>query len=75
MTGLVAALAAAVRRGRGPVEAGSPLYLASLLQEAGDRLETTSGQAPAAELPESITAREVEILRHIAAGHELNLLS
>jgi LuxR family maltose regulon positive regulatory protein len=66
MTGLLAALAAAVRRGRGPAEAGSPSYFAYLLNEAVAEPGTAS--APAVELVEPVTAREVEILRLIAAG-------
>ena len=68
ITGLVEALADAVRRGRGPTEAGSPSYLAYLLPETGIRPETASVQAAAADLPEPPTGREVEILRLIAAG-------
>jgi LuxR family maltose regulon positive regulatory protein len=68
MTGLVAALADAVRRGRGPAETGSPSYLTFLLGEAGGKPETASAQSAAANLVEPLTGREVEILRLIAAG-------
>jgi LuxR family maltose regulon positive regulatory protein len=68
VTGLLTALAAAVRRGRGPSDAGSPAYLAYLLHMAGRKPEAASTPAPAVELVEPMTAREVEILRLIAAG-------
>ena len=68
VTGLVKALADAVRRGRGPAEAGSPSYLTYLLQEAGVKSETASAQSAASDLPEPLTAREVEILRLVAGG-------
>jgi LuxR family maltose regulon positive regulatory protein len=68
ITGLVEALADAVRRGRGPAEAASPSYLTYLLRETGVRPETASAQAAAADLPEPLTGREVEILRLIAGG-------
>ena len=68
ITGLLETLADAVRRGRGPAEAGSPSYLTYLLRETGVRPETASAQVAAADLAEPLTGREVEILRLIAAG-------
>jgi LuxR family maltose regulon positive regulatory protein len=68
MTGLLAALADAVRRGRGPAQVGSPSYLADLLREVSVGPETVSARSAAADLAEPLTAREVEILRLIAAG-------
>ena len=68
ITGLVGALADAVRRGRGPAEAGTPPYLTSLLRETGVRPQTASARSAAADLAEPLTMREVEILRLIAAG-------
>jgi LuxR family maltose regulon positive regulatory protein len=68
VTGLVEALADAVRRGRGPAEAGSPAYLAWLLREARARPETTVARSAAAGLAEPLTPREVEILRLVTAG-------
>ena len=68
MIGLMEALADAVRRGRGPAEAGSPSYLTYLLWETGAWPETASAQSAAAGLAEPLTAREVEILRLVAAG-------
>ncbi len=67
MAELVEALADAVQRGHGPVEAGSPSYLTYLLREMKVRPVTTSAQS-AAGLIEPLTAREIEILRLIAAG-------
>ena len=55
MTGLVEALADAVRRGRGPAEAGSPSYLAYLLREAGAEPETAPARHAAADLAEPLT--------------------
>ena len=68
VTGLVEALADAVRRGHGPAEAGSQPYLTYLLQEVGVKLETASARSAAAGLPEPLTVREVEVLRLVAAG-------
>ncbi len=68
ITGLVEVLAYAVRRGRGPTEAGSPSYLTDLLRETGVRPETASAQSAATDLAEPLTTREVEVLRLIAAG-------
>ena len=68
ITGLMETLADAARRGRGPAEAGSPSYLTYLLRETGVRPETTSAQSAAADRAEPLTAREVEILRLVAAG-------
>ena len=68
ITGLMEALADAVRRGRGPAEAGSPSYLSYLLRETRVGPETESAQSAAAGLAEPLTMREVEILRLIAAG-------
>ena len=68
VTRLVEALSDAVRRDRGPAEAGSPSYLAYLLREVGVKPETASAQAAAADLAEPLTVREVEVLRLIAAG-------
>ena len=79
LTGLLEALADAVRRGRGPAESGSPSYLEFLLREMGAAPEAAS--APATELhpdavrdaglaslPEPLSEREVEVLRLIASG-------
>ena len=66
--GLVRTLADAVRRGRGPAEAGSSHYLTYLLQETGVKPEPTSGHSAAAGLAEPLTVREVEILRLVATG-------
>ena len=68
ITGLMEALAHAVRGGRGPAEAGSTSYLAYLLGEVGVKPETALAQAAAAGLAEPLTAREVEVLRLVAAG-------
>ena len=68
VTGLLEALADALRRGRGPAEAGSPSYLTHLLQETEVRPETASAQSAAAGLAEPLTTREVEVLRLVAAG-------
>ena len=66
--GLVRTLADAVRRGRGPAEAGSSYYLTYLLQETGVKPEPASAHSAAAGLAEPLTVREVEILRLVAAG-------
>ena len=55
MIGLMEALADAVRRGRGPAEAGSPSYLTYLLWETGAWPETASAQSAAAGLAEPLT--------------------
>jgi LuxR family maltose regulon positive regulatory protein len=68
MMGLMEALADAVQRGRGPMEAGSPTCLTYLLSEMRVREATTSAQPTAAGLVEPLTARELEILRLIVAG-------
>ena len=68
IVGLVEGLADVVRRGRGPMEAGSPSYLTYLLRETGVRSEPASAQSAAADLAEPLTMREVEILRLIASG-------
>jgi LuxR family maltose regulon positive regulatory protein len=68
ITGLVAELADAVRRGRGPAEAGSTSYLAYLLREQAVKSEATSTRSATSDLAESLTNREVETLRLIAAG-------
>ena len=68
ITGIVEALADAVRRDRGTAEAGSPSYLTYLLRDVGVKPETASAQAATAGLAEPMTAREVEILRLVAAG-------
>ena len=68
ITGLVEALADAVRRGRGPKEAGSQSYLTYLLQETGVRPETATAQSAAGELAEPLTGREIQILGLIAGG-------
>ncbi len=52
----------------GPKESGSRDYLAYLLGEMGVRPTTTSAQSTAADLPDPLTTREVEILRYVAAG-------
>ena len=67
-TGLVEALANAVRLGHGPEEAGSPAYLAYLLRETGVSTEAASTQAAGGQLAEPLTGREVEILRLVAGG-------
>ena len=68
ITGLVEALADAVRSGRGPAEAGPPSYLTYLLREVEFKPETASAQSAGAQLAEPLTEREVEVLRLIAAG-------
>jgi LuxR family maltose regulon positive regulatory protein len=79
MAALLDALADAVRRGRGPAEAGSPSYLAYLLREAGIQPETASATATGpqedapraaalASLPEALSERELEVLALIASG-------
>ena len=68
ITGLTEALADAVQRSLGPVEAGSPSYLAYLLRETGARPETAPVKAVAADPAEPLTAREIEVLGLIAAG-------
>jgi LuxR family maltose regulon positive regulatory protein len=68
ITGLVEELASAIRRGHGPTEAGSPSYLAYLLQQMRVRSEPISAQSAAADLAEPLTMREVEILSLVAAG-------
>ena len=68
VTALMEALAHAVRRGRGPAEAGSPSYLTYLLRETGVMPETASAQPAAAGLAEPLTMREVEVLSLIAGG-------
>ncbi|MCI0835120.1 MAG: helix-turn-helix transcriptional regulator [Chloroflexi bacterium] len=84
VTGLIEALADAVRRGRGPAEAGSPSYLAYLLKEEGVEPETPSARSVAADLteprgdaaraaalaslPEPLSDRELEVLALIASG-------
>ena len=68
VTRLVESLSDAVRRDRGPAEAGSPSYLAYLLREVGVKPEPISAQSAAAGLAEPLTVREVEVLRLIAAG-------
>ena len=68
INGLVEALTDAVRRGRGPAEAGSPSYLTYLMREVAVKPETASGQSAAADLAEPLTGREVEVLRLVAAG-------
>ena len=65
---LTEALADAVRRGRGPAEAGSPSYLKHLLRETEVRPETASAQPAAGGIAEPLTAREVEVLRLVAGG-------
>ena len=67
-TGLVEALADAVRRGRGPAEAGSPSYLTHLMGEVPAMPESASARSASAGLAEPLTVREVEVLGHIAAG-------
>ncbi len=84
VTGLIEALADAVRRGRGPAEAGTPSYLAYLLKEEGVEPETPSARSVAADLteprgdaaraaalaslPEPLSDRELEVLALIASG-------
>ena len=68
INGLMEALANAVRRGRGPTEAGSLSYLTYLLQGTGERPETALAQPAMADLAEPLTIREVEVLGLIAAG-------
>lgn len=69
MTGLMEALADAVQRDDGPAESGPPSYLAYLLQEMKAKPVTASAQFAAAGLGDPLTARKIEILRLIAAGH------
>ncbi len=68
ITGLVAALAEALVHSRGPVEAGSASYLTYLLREMRAKPVSTPNQAAATGLAEPLTARELEILRLVAAG-------
>lgn len=68
ITGLVAALAEAVRSGHGPAESGSPSYLATLQRQVRVRPETRSVWTSPVELAEPLTRRESEILQLIAAG-------
>jgi LuxR family maltose regulon positive regulatory protein len=68
MSGLLGALTDAVQRGRGPREAGSPSYLASLLRAAGLTVEPAAAQPAPGALAEPLTRREIETLRLIAAG-------
>lgn len=65
---LMDALADAARRGRAPMEAGSQSYFTYLLGEMRGRPAITLVQSAAAGLIEPVTARELEILRLIAAG-------
>ena len=68
LTALVEDLANAVRRDRGPAEAGSLSYLTYLLQTTRAKPNIAPAQSSAAGLAEPLTAREVEVLRLIAAG-------
>ena len=68
IAGLLEALADAVRRGRGPAEAGSLSYLAYLLTAVVVEPVTASAHPAAAGLAEPLTVREVEVLRLVAAG-------
>ena len=43
-------------------------YLTYLLEESGVEPDTALTQAPAGDLVEPLTEREIEILRHIVAG-------
>lgn len=65
---LLAALAAVVRSGRGPAETGSSNYLNVLSGVESPALEPTAARPTMAGLAELLTAREIEILRLIAAG-------
>ena len=67
-TGLLEALANAVRLGGRPEEAGSPSYLTYLQQETEVRPQTAPTLASATGLAEPLTGREVEVLRLVAAG-------
>ncbi len=69
MIELMEALAEGVQRGHGPTEAGSLSYLTYLLGEIRAKQVITSGL-----VEQPLTAREIEILRLIAAGmrnHEI----
>jgi len=73
LCGLVTALTDACRHGGGPAEAGSPRYLTELAGTAGLNPRTPPAQPAAAKpaavaIAEPLTAREVEVLRLIAAG-------
>lgn len=73
LSGLVTALTDACRHGGGPAEAGSPRYLAELAGAAGLNPRTPPAEPAAAKpaavaIAEPLTAREVEVLRLIAAG-------
>ncbi|NQW16440.1 MAG: hypothetical protein HQ478_03035 [Chloroflexi bacterium] len=79
VAGLLNALAEAVRRGRGPGEAGSPNYLTFLLQQIVASPEPSAGTILTSEsevvqisaqtlLPEPLSDREIEVLTLIASG-------
>jgi LuxR family maltose regulon positive regulatory protein len=67
MHGLLQSLAEAVRRGKGPAETGSPSYIAYLQNEAA-RKPRGADIENRARLADPLTAREVEVLRLVAAG-------
>lgn len=68
VSGLVTALADAVRRGQGPAETGSPSYLATLQRQVASRPETRTLRSSPADLAEPLTRREIEVIQLIAAG-------
>lgn len=68
MAELLGELVDAIRRGREPGEAGSMAHLTYLQREMRQEGALTRVASPAGELVESLTARELEILRLIAAG-------
>ena len=68
ITGLLRALADAVRRGDGPAAAGSLAYLRSLQRSERHTSATAAGPPLAVTIADPLTAREIEILRLIAAG-------
>jgi LuxR family maltose regulon positive regulatory protein len=67
--GLINTLADDIQNDCGPEKVGSLSYLKYLLQEMGDRpAAIASGQSAVAGLIQPLTAREIEILRLMAAG-------
>lgn len=68
VSGLVTALADAVRRGQGPAETGPPSYLATLQRQVASRPETRTLRSSPADLAEPLTRREIEVIQLIAAG-------
>jgi LuxR family transcriptional regulator, maltose regulon positive regulatory protein len=68
MSLLLTTLVDALRRGRGPADAGSLLYLETLLGTAQRRAGEITRQSAVGALAEPLTGRELEILRLIEAG-------